>query len=387
MSESDFDPDTITFGPISEIDIKCARAGSWNWRRRSTCRCCASASAIISSGNFFSHPTTVSHHLTQSASTKVKEWILRHSANVLVGEFLFAPTSELFRDPSFADRLLKLSSNLIKDFCYTLLIFKRVEFPDAFRVNTVIKKYFCSSNHAEAVIFYVKMLRGCGFYPNGFTFPPLISACAKLGCLSLGQMCHGHTVKDLVSWNTIVDGFAKVGEMGLAHRLFDEMLEKNVISWNVVITGYLNFQNPGNALKLFQKMIGQSFDSIDTTMVQVITACGRRKNSVSWNAMILGHCIHGNPAEGLNLYEEMKERIRRNDNLGIEIGSDFKLSEGKWILPDELTFIGVLCACSHLGLLEDGRNHFSQMTDVFCIKLNFGHYWCLANLMANVGLM
>nr|AYM00941.1 pentatricopeptide repeat protein [Salvia miltiorrhiza] len=372
-------------------------------------------------------------------------------------------TSGLFRDPSFAGRLLKLSSTLINDFCYTLLIFKRVESPDAFCVNTVIKKYSCSSYHAEAVVFYVEMLRGGVFYPNSFTFPPLISACAKLGCLSSGRMCHGHAVKlgvdsvlpvqnsllhfyaccgvmdvahkvfvemlvrDLVSWNTMVDGFAKAGEMGLAHKLFDEMPEKNVVSWNVVITGYLNFRGPGNALKLFREMMGQCFESNDTTMVQVITACGRsnrlkegrsvhgflirsflrlsliidtamidmyskcgrvdvaqlifgrmpRKNSVSWNAMILGHCIHGNPVEGLSLYEEM---LRRKDSLGAA-------EEGKWILPDELTFVGVLCACARLGLLEEGRNHFSEMRDELGIKPNFGHYWCLANLMANVGLM
>lgn len=307
------------------------------------------------------------------------------------------------------------------------------------------------------MVFYVEMLRGGDFNPNGFTFPPLISACAKLGCLSSGQMCHGQAVKlgvstvlpvqnslihlyacsglmdvanevfvemlvrDLVTWNTIVDGFAKIGEMGSAHKLFDTMPERNVVSWNVMITGYLNFRNPGHALKLFREMVLQCFDGNDTTMVQVITACGRshrlkegrsvhgflvkwfpslsliietamidmyskcgrvdiaqrifermrRKNSVSWNAMILGHCIHGNPVEGLSLYAEMKARIGVVDSLR----------------PDELTFIGVLCACARLGLLEEGRNHFSQMTDVFCIKPNFGHYWCLSSLMANVGLM
>lgn len=366
-------------------------------------------------------------------------------------------TSGLLRDPSFAGRLLKLSSNLIDDYCYTLLIFKRLDYPDAFCVNTVIKKHSRSNYHAEAVVFYVEMLRGGDFNPNGFTFPPLISACAKLGCLSSGQMCHGQAaklgvstvlpvqnslihlyacsglmdvankvfvemlVRDLVTWNTIVDGFAKIGEMGSAHKLFDTMPERNVVSWNVMITGYLNFRNPGQALKLFREMVLQCFDVNDTTMVQVITACGRshrlkegrsvhgflvkwfpslsliietamidmyskcgrvdiaqwifermrRKNAVSWNAMILGHCIHGNPVEGLSLYAEMKDRIRVVDSL----------------LPDELTFIGVLCACARLGLLEEGRNHFSQMTDVFCIKPNFGHYWCLSNLMANVGLM
>ncbi|KAK4380895.1 Pentatricopeptide repeat-containing protein [Sesamum angolense] len=242
--------------------------------------------------------------------------------------------------------------------------------------------------HREAVDFYVDMLRGGNFSPNSFTFPPLISACTKLGCSSLGQMCHGQALrfgvdnvlpvqnslihfyaccglmdvawkvfegmltKDSVSWNTIIDGFSKIGEMGLAHKLFDTMPTKNVVSWNVMMTGYLNFRKPGNALKLFREMVVQGFESNDTTAVNVIAACGRSsrlkegrsvhgflvkafislsliidtalidmyskcgrvdlaqaifnrmpsKNLVSWNAMILGHCVNAIHLMGLNLY-------------------------------------------------------------------------------------
>ncbi|EYU39729.1 hypothetical protein MIMGU_mgv1a004960mg [Erythranthe guttata] len=361
-------------------------------------------------------------------------------------------TSGVFQDPSFSGRLLKLSSSLIDDLCYTLLIFKCIDFPDAFCVNTVIKGYTCSNHHQIAVSFYAEALRRGDFYPNGFTFPPLISACAKLGCLSLGQMCHGHAlkfgvvdhvlpvqnsllhfygccrlvdvagkvldempVKDLVSWNTVIGGLAKAGEMESAHKMFDEMPRKNVVSWNVMITGYLNFRSPGNALQLFRRMMSRNYESNDTTKVQVIAACARSnrlkegksihgfiikactdfsliidtnmidmyskcgrtdiarkifdkmpiKNLVSWNAMILGHCIHGDPVDGLSLYSEMADKIN----------------------PDELTFIGVLCACARLGLLTDGKNYFSEMIDLFHLKPNFAHYWCMANLMANIGRM
>ncbi|GFP90069.1 pentatricopeptide repeat-containing protein at3g51320 [Phtheirospermum japonicum] len=302
------------------------------------------------------------------------------------------------------------------------------------------------------------MLRDGNFYPNSFTFPPLISACSKLGRLSLGQMCHGHAAKfgvdrvlpvqnslvhfyaccglmdvacrvfdempmrDLVTWNTIIDGFAKAGEMGLAHKMFDKLPVRNVVSWNVMITGYLDFRNPGNALKLFREMMARRFVSSDTTMVNVIVACGRSnrlkegksvhghlvktflgssliidttmidmyskcgrvdiarvifdkmptKNVVSWNAMVLGHCIHGDPVDGIGLYSEMVDKI---------------ISNGNRAEPDEITFIGVLCACARLGMLTEGKNYFSQMIDFFEVKPNFAHYWCMANLMARVGLM
>ncbi|PIN21632.1 hypothetical protein CDL12_05668 [Handroanthus impetiginosus] len=382
-------------------------------------------------------------------------------------------TSGLFHDPSFSGRLLKLSPSIIDDFFYMVLIFKCIAFPDAFCVNTVIKNYSWSNYHKKAVVFYVEMLRESNFSPNGFTFPPLISACAKLGWSSLGHMCHGHALKfgvdnvlpvrnslihlyaccgkkdvawkvfdemltrDLVSWNTIIDGYAKVGEMGLAHKLFDEMPEKNVVSWNVIITGYLNFRNPGNAMKLFREMMVTGFKSNDTTAVNIITACGRSnrlkegrsvhgflvktfpslsliittamidmyskcgradiaqvifdrmlsKNVVSWNAMILGHCIHANPVDGLNLYSEMVDKIRQKDASASNFNENVKEEEGNQILPDALTFIGVLCACARIGMVTVGRKYFLDMVDVFNVKPNFAHYWCMANLMANVGLV
>ncbi|KAL3650104.1 hypothetical protein CASFOL_006507 [Castilleja foliolosa] len=367
-------------------------------------------------------------------------------------------TSGLFQDTSFSGRVLKLSSSLTGDLCYTLSIFNSIDIPDAFCVNAVIKSYSCSNHHRKAVIFYVEMLRNGNFYPNCFTFPPLISACSKLGILSLGLMCHGQAMKfgvdrvlpiqnslvhfyaccglmdvayrvfdemqmrDLVTWNTIIYGFTKAGEMGLAHKMFDAMPVRNVVSWNVMITGYVDFRNPGNALKLFREMMARRVVSSDTTVVKVIVACGRSnrlkegksvhghlfktfigsnliidtamvdmyskcgrvdiarvifnkmptKNVVSWNAMVLGHCIHGDPVDGIGLYSEMVDKLIIKENQ---------------VKPDEITFIGVLCACARLGMLTEGKIYFSQMNDLFQVKPNFAHYWCMANLMARVGLM
>ncbi|XP_022853368.1 pentatricopeptide repeat-containing protein At3g51320 [Olea europaea var. sylvestris] len=382
-------------------------------------------------------------------------------------------TSGLFRKPSFYGRILKLFSTISDDIDYVMLIFKRIEVPDTFCVNTVIKAYSCSFLPYKAVGLYFEMLQRGNLFPNSFTYPPLFSACAKMGCLSLGQKCHGQALKfgvdgvlpvqnslihlyaccghmgiaekvyvempvrDLVSWNTIVDGFAKVGEMGRAHHVFDAMPERNVVSWNVMITGYLNFGNPGNALKLFREMARIRFSCNDTTLVSVLTACGRSnrlkegrsvhavlvriflnlsliidtaminmygkggrvdvariifdrmliKNLVCWNAMILGYCIHGNPVDGISLYTEMVDKTRVLGDSNVNTNKNIKLNERDKIIPDEVTFIGILCACARKGMLVEGRKYFSQMVDVFHVKPNFAHYWCMANLMANVGLV
>ncbi|KAK4380893.1 Pentatricopeptide repeat-containing protein [Sesamum angolense] len=111
------------------------------------------------------------------------------------------------------------------------------------------------------------------------------------------------------------------------------------------------------------------------------------KNLVSWNAMILGHCVNVNPLDGLNLYSEMVDQIRCKDESAVKFDKNVKLDEVSFILPDEVTFIGILCACARKLMLTEGRDYLSQMIDVFHVKPNFAHYWCMANLMANVGLM
>lgn len=242
--------------------------------------------------------------------------------------------------------------------------------------------------------------------------------------------------RDLVSWNSIIDAYAKLGHLVLAHRLFDAMPERNAVSWNIMMGGYLKGGNPGCALKLFREMANAGLRGGETTMVSVLTACCRsarlkegrsihgvlirtflksslildtalidmyskcervdvarvvydrmtKRNLVCWNAMILGHCIHGNAEDGLKLFEEMVDGIRSEDG-EINLDKGIKRIEGQGLIPDEITFIGVLCACAREGLLAEGRSYYSQMINTFHIKPNFAHYWCMANLFAGVGLV
>ncbi|KAK4369690.1 hypothetical protein RND71_009165 [Anisodus tanguticus] len=355
------------------------------------------------------------------------------------------------QNPSFSSRFLKLCTQHC-DIQYTALVFRCIHFPDTFTVNTVINAYASSSMRDYAIVFYYQTLKN-GFFPNSFTFTPLISACAKMGRVGSGQKCHGQVVKngvdgvlhvgnslmhfysccgfiglarkvfdemprrDVVSWNSIVNGYVKMGELVVARELFDAMPYRNLVGWNVMMNGHLNSNNPGKCLKLFREMAQSGVNGNDATIVIALTACARSarmkegksvhgcvikaskdlnlitsttlihmysrcgreeiarlvfdrisvKNIVCWNAMILGYCIHGNPKDGLNLYSDLLS----------------SRSEG----PDEITFVGILCACAREGLLTEARKHFGEMSDVFGIKPSFAHYWCMANLLAKFGLM
>ncbi|XP_074289936.1 pentatricopeptide repeat-containing protein At3g51320-like [Silene latifolia] len=245
----------------------------------------------------------------------------------------------------------------------------------------------------------------------------LIHMYASCGVIEIAlKVFDGMLERDSVSWNSMIDAFAKMGDLKSAHKLFDVMPERNVVSWNVLMSGYLQGKNPGLVLKLFREMVTKEVLANDATVVNVVTACGRsarlkegasvhgflvrrlcnlnlivntalinmynkcrkvdvaraifdslpRKNLVCWNSMILGHCLHGDPRDGLRLFGDMvRERV----------------------LPDEITFIGVICACTRAELMEEGRVYFQQMVDVYGLKPNFAHYWCMANLFASNGLL
>lgn len=356
---------------------------------------------------------------------------------------------------------------------YTILIFRYIDFPGAFCVNTVLRAYSVGFDSYQTLIFYFESLRN-GFSPNSYTFVTVLGCCAKLGCLESGEVCHGQAIKngvdsvlqiqnslihmygccgnvglarkvfdemserDLVSWNSLLDVYVRVGRVDVAHRMFDKMPDSNVASWNIIAGGYLNGGVPGCVLKLVREMGKLGLRGDGTTVVNAITACARanrlkegrsvhgslirtglessvfidtalidmyskchrvgvackvfdnmaEKNLVSWNAMILGHCIHGDPLAGIRLYNKMVG-IKSFKNEESDYCENLRPNEdgGRELRPDEVTFIGVLCACARARLLTEGKDYFRGMANVFGIKPNFAHYWCMSNIFASVGLI
>ncbi|KAG1360612.1 Pentatricopeptide repeat-containing protein [Cocos nucifera] len=255
--------------------------------------------------------------------------------------------------------------------------------------------------------------------------------CGLLECARVlfDEMPH----RDVISWNSMVNGYAEAGDFDAARKLFDTMPERNVVSWNILINGYLKGKSPKCGLELFREMGEKGPRGSVNTMVSVVTSCGRLgllkegrsvhgyyiknfeeenlifgtalvdmyctcwkvdvakrvfdrmsvRNLVCWNAMVTGHCIFGNPEDGLALFREMVGRGEGFDDGGMDDGSENELTR---ISPDEITFAGVLCACARAGLLAEGKKYFNEMTSLYKLIPNFAHYWCLANLYGSLGL-
>ncbi|CBI22243.3 unnamed protein product, partial [Vitis vinifera] len=246
----------------------------------------------------------------------------------------------------------------------------------------------------------------------------LTAGYARRGELGVArQLFDEMPVKDLVSWNVMITGYAKRGEMESARKLFDEVPKRDVVTWNAMIAGYVLCGSNQQALEMFEEMrsVGELPDEV--TMLSLLSACtdlgdldagqrihccisemgfrdlsvllgnalidmyakcgsivralevfqGMREKDVStWNSVLGGLAFHGHAEKSIHLFTEMRKlKIR----------------------PDEITFVGVLVACSHAGRVEEGRQYFDLMRDEYNIEPNIRHYGCMVDLLGRAGLL
>lgn len=224
--------------------------------------------------------------------------------------------------------------------------------------------------------------------------------------------------KNVVSWNTLLSRYVRLRKIEAAKKLFEEMPERDSVSWNSMIAGYVLVKYYVAALNIFREMQIAKVEATEVTLVSVLGACaetgaldiGRKiheslkekhckiegylGNSLvdmyakcgklssarelfnelkvrpvsCWNAMIVGLAVHGHSEEALELFSAMEKRI----------------DEAR---PNRVTFIGVLIACSHKGLVEEGRRYFDRMIDQYGIVPDKKHYGCIVDLLSRGGLL
>ncbi|KAK9129927.1 hypothetical protein Sjap_010414 [Stephania japonica] len=229
-------------------------------------------------------------------------------------------------------------------------------------------------------------------------------------------------VRSVVTDTSMVSGYAKAMSVADARLMFLKMTEKNVISWNALIAGYAQNGENEQALELFRLLKkdsiwpthytfgnvlnacanlanlelgkqahvhvlkhGFQFESgpesnifVGNSLVDMYTKCGAiedgfrvfqnmtERDNVSWNAMIVGYAQNGYGIEALDLFRRM-------------------LVSGE--KPDHVTMIGVLGACSHAGMVEEGRWYFNSMTEEHRLEPTKDHYTCMVDLLGRAGLL
>ncbi|KAK9144132.1 hypothetical protein Sjap_004035 [Stephania japonica] len=218
--------------------------------------------------------------------------------------------------------------------------------------------------------------------------------------------------RDIVSWNSILQGYVQQDDIITAQEFFEKMLLKDGTSWNIMLSG----NQKEEALVIYCKMIGNGFQPDQGTFGSVISTCGAlamlgfgravhlsviktgfeqdkvvmsslitmyskcgsvndavlvfegtgKQDTVTWNAMIAAKAYHGSAAEAFDLYSLM-------------------LKAG--FAPDHVTFLGLLTACAHGGLVDKAWECFTSMEQEWRLHHKPAHCACMVDLLGRSGLL
>ncbi|GMG98909.1 hypothetical protein Nepgr_000749 [Nepenthes gracilis] len=398
-------------------------------------------------------------------------------------------------------------------FAYAKTVFGHLQKPPVSLWNSLIRGLFLINKPLEALVLYRSLILS-ELKPNNFTYPFLIKACTGLTAPQYGILIHAHVVRrgleldphiqsslirfytngsdlgsarqvfemccddDVVSWNSMIDGCVKCGDVVLARLIFDKMIGRDVISWNSMIHGYGVMGKVEEARKLFDEMPQRNVITYNS-MLGAFAKCGKvddavsvfrkmpYRDIVSWNAMLACYGQCGRPSEALTLFREMldahvkptkqtfasmlsacarlgaldqgravHEFMNRHEievnyilktalvdmyarsgsisdaaevfysidakdilawntiisgmaihGRGEEALQTFEDMQGEGVEPNDMTFVALLSACSHAGMVEEGQRLLDCMGKNYGMDPKIEHYGCITDLLARSGHM
>ncbi|KAG4925852.1 hypothetical protein JHK87_051392 [Glycine soja] len=422
--------------------------------------------------------------------------------------------ANLHQDLFVAPKLIAAFS-LCRHLASAVNVFNHVPHPNVHLYNSIIRAHAHNSSHRSLPFNAFFQMQKNGLFPDNFTYPFLLKACSGPSSLPLVRMIHAHVEKigfygdifvpnslidsysrcgnagldgamslflameerDVVTWNSMIGGLVRCGELQGACKLFDEMPERDMVSWNTMLDGYAKAGEMDTAFELFERMPWRNIVSWSTMvcgyskggdmdMARMLFDRCPVKNVVLWTTIIVGYAEKGLAREATELYGKMEEAGLRPDDgfllsilaacaesgmlrLGKRIHASMRrwrfrcgakvlnafidmyakcgcldaafdvfsgmmakkdvvswnsmiqgfamhghggkaLELFSWMVqegfePDTYTFVGILCACTHAGLVNEGRKYFYSMEKVYGIVPQVEHYGCMMDLLGRGG--
>ncbi|KAJ7981362.1 Pentatricopeptide repeat [Quillaja saponaria] len=416
-------------------------------------------------------------------------------------------------------KLVNGSSNL-GEICYARQVFDEFCHPDVFLWNAIIRGYSRHNMFGDAIYMY-RQMQWAGVSPDCFTFPYLLKACSGLTAMEMSRVIHGQIFRhafesDVFVQNGLVALYAKCGHIERSRMVFDGLWDRTIVSWTSIISGYAQNGNPMEALRMFSQMRQENLKPDWIALVSILRAytdvedlgqgmsihsfvikmgleyepdllisltafyakSGQVKvarsffnlmeipNLILWNAMISGYAKNGHAEEAVELFREMIFKNVRPDSVTLrsailacaQVGSlklarwmDDYISTSEFrndvfvntalidmhakcgsvdfarkvfdrtynkdvvvwsamivgyglhgrgreaidlyhamrqagICPNAVTFLGLLTACNHSGLVEEGWELFHHMRE-YRIEPRHQHYSCVVDLLGRAGYL
>ncbi|KAL3523163.1 hypothetical protein ACH5RR_015997 [Cinchona calisaya] len=306
--------------------------------------------------------------------------------------------------------------------------------------NAMLAGYARNGFYESALMLFKDMMEIPGLFPNPTTIASVLPSCVHCEAFSNKEVIHGYIMKlgfagDKYVQNAMMDLYSRIGKITVSEYLFSIMEGRDIVSWNTMITGYVVCGYHEKALCLMRQMqeaetsIGRkdkyedglrvpitpnsitlmtvlpgcaalgtfakgkeihaysirnalaSDVTVGSALVDMYAKCGclylaRRvfdgmptRNLISWNVIIMAYGMHGKGKEALELFNAMVIDGSRNGE----------------VKPNEVTFIGIFAACSHSGMVDEGRQLFYKMKEDYGIEPTADHYACVVDLLGRAG--
>ncbi|KAL3518072.1 hypothetical protein ACH5RR_020661 [Cinchona calisaya] len=327
----------------------------------------------------------------------------------------------LFDDPYSASKLIQAAAlSHFSSIEYAQKVFDRIPHPNLYSWNALIRSYASSQEPINALLIFIKMLCESDELPNKFTYPFLIKASALLSALPVGKGLHGMVLKsefgsDLFVLNSLIHFYAECGCFDMAYRVFLSMQKRDVVSWNSMIMGFAQGGYTEESLDLFRRMEGENVKPNDVTMIGVLSACAKKldlelgrsmhlyirrngiketlilnnaildmytkcgsredakrlfdemeeKDIISWTTIIVGYTRAGDfnaarsvfrtmPYQDIAAWNALISAYVQNGNPKEALATFNELQLRKKAKPDAVTLVCALSACAQLGAMDLG---------------------------------
>ncbi|KAL4329419.1 pentatricopeptide repeat-containing protein At1g11290, chloroplastic-like [Arachis ipaensis] len=300
------------------------------------------------------------------------------------------------------------------------LLFDKMPEKDLVVWNVMISAYAGNGYPKESLELLYCMVR-LKVRPDLFTAIPAISSITQLKNFECGRQIHAHVIRNGSDYqvsvqNSLIDMYSACDNLSSSRKIFDNMMDRTVVSWSALIKGYVMHDQCLEALSLFLKMklsgtrvdfiivinilpafakMGvlhyvrylhgyslkasiDSLKSVKTSFLSSYAKCGcivmarklfdeeksSHKDLIAWNSMINAYSKHGEWFRCFQLYNQMK------------------LSN---IIPDKVTFLGLLTACVNSGLVDKGKEIFREMVEIYGYQPSQEHHACMVDLLGRAG--
>ncbi|KAF7822548.1 pentatricopeptide repeat-containing protein [Senna tora] len=287
-----------------------------------------------------------------------------------------------------------------------------------------------------------------GFEFDNVLSNSIVTMYCNLGCVDMANKIFCTiSQKDIVSWNSLISGYVHNNEVGAAYRLFQNMPKKDLISWTAMIAGFSNHGRAEKAIELFN-MLPEKDDIVWTAIISGFVNNAEYEKALHWyvqmhregcrpnpstfssvlaasaslvvlnqgqhihthllkmnleydlsiqNSLVSMYSKCGNVIDAYRIFTDITEPnvISFNsiitgfaqNGFGKEAIYIYKKMQCEGYQPNHVTFLAVLSACAHAGLIQEGWNYFNSMKSLYGIEPGADHYACVVDLLGRAGLL